>query len=404
MLLAVSTTDAAAYVQEDAATGSSFADHLHDQRDAVLSARRDIHRHAEASGEERRTAQTVAAFLESSGFQVRTGVGGYGVVGVLRGASPGPVVAFRADMDAVRSQADDPMDFRSEVSSVNHICGHDIHTAVGLALAAGFGGIRDQLEGSVMLIFQPAEETASGARSMLADGVFEEILPDAVFAYHTAPMDVGQVITAPGALLPGRDAARIEIRGEGDLRPIAEQAQQILEDAATPGSQEPSVPRSEPFVRVDGARTGRGRGDVDWLASATLTTSGRDASASARQAIEEQLIAVGREGVSIELVYRERFVDGIDNDPRLTERSAAVMRSVLGDEGVMMSESSPTQFSEDFGAFQAEVPGVMYFLGVSNSERGWIGMPHTPTYVADENSIFVGAEAMAAVFLDLMAD
>lgn len=387
--------------QESNLTGFSAA--LEGRRTDVVEARRDIHRHAEPSGQERRTAATVAAFLETAGFEVRTGVGGHGVVGLLHGASPGPIIAFRADMDAVRSPAADPMDFRSE-SGVNHVCGHDIHTSIGLALAAGFAGIQDQLTGSVMLIFQPAEETASGARAMLADGAFDEQKPDAVFAYHTAPLEVGEVVTAPGALLPARDAARIEIRGEGDLRDIAEQARQILAEAATPGSQEPSVPRSEDFVRVDGAQVNRGTGNVDWAVTATLTTSGRDASAMAREGIEERLSSLYREGVSIELTYQERFVDGIDNDPRLVERSAEVMRSILGDEGVIMSESSPTQFSEDFGAFQAEVPGVMYFLGVSNSEKGWVGMPHTPGYVADEASIFVGAEAMAAVFLDLMSE
>ena len=201
-----------------AADLAEFSRALEARRAELIEIRRDIHRHPEPSGEEDRTAGIVAGVLREAGFEVTTGIGGHGVVGVLRGTAPasagagGPVLAFRADMDAVRGTADDPMDFRSVVAGVNHNCGHDIHTSVGLALAVGFGAIRDELPGTVMLIFQPAEETASGARAMLADGVFAGP-PAAVFAYHTAPLPVGDIMTRPGPLLSGRDRVRVRLRG-----------------------------------------------------------------------------------------------------------------------------------------------------------------------------------------------
>jgi len=387
---------------DQASALSEFARHLEEQRTTLLEIRRGIHRHPEASGGEKRTARVVAEYLESAGFEVRTGLGGHGVVAVLKGTGAGPVVAFRADMDAVRSAADDPMEFRSKVAGVNHICGHDVHTTVGLALAAGFSGTRERLAGSVMLVFQPAEETASGAQAMLDDGAFASLKPDAIFAYHTAPMEVGQVVGTPGTLLPGRDAVRVDIRGEGDLRETANKVRQLRLASATEGSNEPSRPVGDAFVREDGARASQD--DEGWTVQATLTTGSREASSQAREKIKASLAALEGDGLTLDLNYRERFVAGADNDPALVERADAAMKTVLGEDAVQRMETVVTQFSEDFGSFQEQVPGAMYFLGVSNSAEGWVGMPHTPTYVADEEAIFVGAKAMAAVFLDLFDD
>jgi metal-dependent amidase/aminoacylase/carboxypeptidase family protein len=402
ILLMVCLDFAPVHGLEQATPLAEFTRHLDDQRTTLIEIRRDIHRHPEPSGEEERTARVVAAYLESLGFAVRTGVGGHGVLALLEGDRPGPVIAFRADMDAVRSGADDPMEFRSEVAGVNHICGHDVHTAVGLALAAGFSGIRESLAGTVLLIFQPAEEAATGARAMLNDGAFAQLLPDAIFAYHTAPFEVGLVVGTTKTLLPGRDAVRVEIRGEGDLGETAHGIRQLLLECATEGSDEPTRPVGDNFVRVSGARTVQ---DNDgWNVRATFTTASRKASGQARSQIEASLAEFERNGLELELTYRERFIAGVENDSLLVEQADAAMKTVLGEHAVLRTQSVVTQFSEDFGSFQEQVPGAMYFLGVSNTAKGWFGMPHTPTFVADEEAIFVGAKAMAAVFLDLFAD
>ncbi len=371
-----------------------------EMRDELVSVRRDLHRHPELSGEEERTAAIVAERLRAAGFDVRTGIGGHGVIGVLRGTGSGPMIAFRADMDAVRSNAPDPVDFRSETPGVRHICGHDIHTTIGLALAEGFAAVRDRLNGSVMLIFQPAEESASGARAMLADGAFDAEKPDAVFAYHTTPFEVGQVAIASGTQMPGRDAVAVRVSGEGDLAAAARSVRELILAAGTLPAAEQFTPQSEPFVLVQGARASN-EGAEGWVVRATLTTSGPEQSEQARQAIDAGLASQSRDGVTLELDYRERWIAGVTNDPALVEAANASARAFLGDEDVIPVRSLVPAFSEDFGSFQAEVPGAMYFLGVSNSERGWIGMPHSPDYVADESSIFVGARLMAAVFLDL---
>lgn len=428
-VLAAVSTLVPAYAPAQDTQDATFTRALEARRAELIATRRDIHRRPEPSGSEERTAGIVADWLREAGFEVTTGVGGHGVVGILRGGateSGGPVLAFRADMDAVRGKANDPMEFRSVVSGVNHICGHDIHTAVGLALATGFSALRDQFSGTVVLIFQPAEETASGARAMLADSIFDGAIdpsldverggaPDAIFAYHTAPLPVGQVMTRAGTLLPGRDRVRVEIRADGDLSAgdssggdasagdlarIAGEVRALVAGVATEGSSDAVRPASEDFVAVRGLR-GNAAGPGVHLVGATLTTAGPTASQSARRAIERGLEELRQPGFQLRLDYQEGWIEGARNDPALVRRSNAAARRVLGDAAVREPQSITTIFSEDFGSFQSRVPGVMYFLGVSNADRGWVGMPHSPTYAADEEAIFAGAEVMGAVFLDL---
>jgi len=170
----------------------------------MIEVRRDLHRHPEVSGREARTEGVIATRLRALGLEVTAGVGGHGVVGVLTGGRPGRTVAIRADIDAIATNAPDPVDFRSETPGVRHICGHDIHATVALATAEGLSAVRADLPGRVVFIFQPAEENVTGARAVLATGVLERWNPGAIFAFHTAPLEVGTIGTKPGVLLAGR--------------------------------------------------------------------------------------------------------------------------------------------------------------------------------------------------------
>ena len=373
---------------------------LAETHDELIEVRRDIHRHPEVSGREERTAGVVADRLLTLGLEVRTSVGGHGIVAVLRGGRPGPTVAFRADMDAVASRDPDPVEFASTVEGVRHICGHDVHTTVGLALAEGMAAVREELPGSVMFIFQPAEESATGARAMLEDGVFDELRPNAIFAYHTAPLEVGQVGTKGGVLLAGRDRFTVTLSGRSDLSRPAEQAVRLIRGTSTIDPSTPSSPGDFAVTNVLGSRT---RADDDsWVIRGQTTTSSLDASARVEHSIRDGLAEFERDGISWSLEYEERWIAGATNDTALEGASRDPLRAILGKEGVIAVENVPTQFSEDFGSFQEQVPGVMYYLGVSNSEMGWVGLPHSPGYVADEEAITVGARAMAAVMLDFL--
>ncbi len=212
---------------------------------ALIEIRRDLHRHPEVSGAERRTARVVATRLRALGLEVRTGVGGHGVVATLRGGRPGPRVAIRADMDAVADDAPDPVAFRSLTPGLRHVCGHEVHTTVALGVAEALAPLRADLTGTVVFVFQPAEERADGARAMLADGAFADGRPHAIYAFHCAPLEVGTIGTKPGTMLAPRGAipgvtndAALEARARVVVRATLGDSALVVSRTVPPGFSE----------------------------------------------------------------------------------------------------------------------------------------------------------------------
>jgi metal-dependent amidase/aminoacylase/carboxypeptidase family protein len=378
-----------------------MASTLESRRADLIEVRRDLHRHPEPSGEEERTAALVADHLRGLGLEVRTGVGGHGVVGILTGGLPGPVVAYRADMDAVRDPSPDPVPFRSEVPGVRHICGHDIHTTVALGIAEALTSIREDLPGTVKFVFQPAEENIQGAKAMIADGVLEDLAPSAIFAVHTAPLEVGTIGTVEGLGLPGTDVIRVRVTGGDDAGKVARAMAGLIKGISTVGPPGSPAPEGDDFIWAN-ARSTRLPGGGGYVVSGTVKASGEEAYASAKQQIREGLALLATTGdTTYELEYQDRVLADMINDVQLVRDSRAPLAAVLGADQVIASGSSP-YFGEDFAFYQQVIPGALYWLGVSNSEKGTVGMPHSPDYVADEASITVGAAAMSAVLLDYL--
>ncbi len=381
-----------------------MSDLLAEAEQDLIAIRHDLHQHPEVSGAEERTSSVIATRLGELGFEVRTGVGGYGVVGVLRGTASGPTVAFRADMDAVPSSSPDPVPYRSVVPGVRHICGHDVHTTIGLAIAESFASIREELAGTVMLVFQPAEERGTGAKAMLADGVFAELTPDAIFALHTAPYNVGQVATAVGGMMAGRAFVRVTIRGDGDLAAAATTVRQTIESkgSVSPRSAGQVAPKgfvlTQLFPGTARATSGDGR-----VVRGQVMTAGPVDRARAKNDIVAALEVLEIPGVAIETEYDEHFMEGVTNDTSLVDLANAAIRNNAPEIDIQEVPGAVPMFSEDFGSFQALTPGVMYFLGVSNPETGTVGMPHSPNYVADDAAILVGTRAILAAMLARLA-
>jgi amidohydrolase len=300
-------------------------------------------------------------------------------------------------MDAVYSRAPDPVPFASETPGVRHICGHDIHTTVALGIAEGLASIKDVLPGTVLFVFQPAEENIQGARAMLEDGALDDPTPAAIFAVHSAPLEVGQIGSVEGLALPGLDRVSVTLRGEGDLEDAARAYARAVGAASTG---EGVAPEDYVAAMIGRPRARPDRGD--WQLTGMVRAGSPEARAHARQEIERGLAAIVREGVSYELVYEDLVLPDMYNDPELVRSTLEAIRSVLGPEGLLEINSVTPYFSEDFAYFQQRVPGAMYWLGVSNSELGYVGMPHSPGFVADEESIIVGAKAMAAVLLNFL--
>lgn len=366
-----------------------------------IAVRRDLHRHPELSGNEVRTASVVARELRSLGIEVRTGVGGHGVVALLRGARPGPLIAYRADMDAVPSTAPDPVDFGSLTSGVRHICGHDIHTTIGLALATVLHAVRDSMAGNVLFLFQPAEERATGARAMLADGAFAPLRPAAIYGLHTSPYEVGRLGTTPGPMMAGRDRFDVTATGGGDLAAATSAITQAITSLSTVDASQLSAPQDPNFVFVQLNAPQASATNV--RLQGTISVASASSRARAQQLIENGLQRLVPAGVTVAAGYEPRWIAGVTNDSGLTASAAAAVRATLGDNSLASLTSIPGPFSEDFGSFQEQVPGVFFFLGVANAARGWNGQPHSPDYVADERSIATGALAMAGVLLDRLS-
>ena len=384
-----------AQTAEQARLFERMARHVESWQQDLIDLRHDIHQHPELSGEEERTAGLIARRLTNLGFDVRSGVGGHGVVGVLEGRRPGPTVAFRADMDAVRSSAEDPVAYRSLTPGVRHICGHDVHTTIGIGLAEGFAAVQEDLVGSVMLIFQPAEERGTGAKAMLEDGAFDAVRPDAIFAMHTAPYDLGDIATVADGMMAGRASVSVTLLGSGDLAAATSKVRAAVQSVGTLSPDRAAQTAPKGFVMVQ-LLSGSGSDVV----RGQIMTAGREDRARAKDAVLAALESLDFPGVTLETAYDERFMEGVINDAALMDRANAGIEALTPEITIRTVRGAVPAFSEDFGSFQALVPGVMYFLGVSNPETGTVGMPHTPDYVADDAAILVGTRAMLAAMME----
>ncbi len=391
----------------------------------VVAWRRDIHRHPELSNREFRTAALVADHLESLGLEVRREVAHTGVVAVLRGARPGPVVALRADMDALPVTEQTGLPFASKVRDrylgrdvgVMHACGHDAHVAILMGVAQVLAGVRDQLPGQVLFLFQPAEEGAppgeeGGADLMIAEGALADPRPDAIFALHVvSQLEAGEIGLRPGGAMASSDRLRIVVRGRQThaaypwlgVDPITAAARVVLALQAIPARR---VDTRIPGVVSIGAIHGGVRNniipdEVELLGTIrALDPELRSAlHAEVRRAAEETAEAAGATAeVEISLGYPITR-----NDPGLTARIRPSLERVAGAERVR--DALPRTGAEDFAFFQQEVPGVYFWLGGRPPEvaREDAEPNHSPRFVLDEATLPLGVRALAAVAVDVLA-
>jgi len=376
----------------------------------LVALRRDLHRHPELSGEEHRTAGIVAERLRSLGLEVLSGVGGTGVVGLLRGSRPGPCVALRADMDALPIQEETGAPYASEVPGVMHACGHDAHTACLLGAAGLLVGLRDQLAGSVEFLFQPAEEDDRGAKAMLADGALADPAPGAICGLHTFPrLGAGQVGVAAGPLMAGIDTLAITVRGAaGHAAEPHRGVDAILAAAAAVVGLQHIVSRrldpQEPAVITIGtfhaglapnilAPVAELAGTVRWM-----RPESRDRLPAL---IQESVAALCRaHGAEAEVRY-ERTLPPVINDSAVADRVGRAAARLLGPEAVRPAER--TMAGDDFGLYLERVPGCYLWLGTGDPARGVSYDWHDPRYDIDERALAVGSALLAQAALELLA-
>jgi amidohydrolase len=388
---------------------------------AMIEIRHDLHQHPELGNRETRTAGIVADRLRALGIEVRTGVAHTGVLGILRGGRPGPVVAVRADMDALPVTEATDLPFKSTVRTtyngqdvgVMHACGHDEHTAILLGVAQILSGMRERLPGTVLFVFQPAEEGVpegedGGARMMLAEGAFRDPHPSAVFALHTmAEMPVGQVGFTAGPAMAAAVEWRAVVHGrqahgarpELSVDPIVTASQVVL---ALQTIHSRNVSPFAPSVLTVGILRGGERLNIipgEVRLEGTLRTYDAAVQDTIERRMREVFDGITRSaGATFTLEFGSTYPVVI-NDRALTARMLPSLQRAVGQANV--HELAPATVSEDFSYFSNEVPGFYFRLG-STAPGTVSGDHHSPTFRADDSAIPVGIRAMTTVLLDYL--
>ncbi|GIG87412.1 M20 metallopeptidase family protein [Plantactinospora endophytica] len=363
---------------------------------SLVELRRDIHRHPEIAGQERRTAGVVARRLRAAGLDVRTGVGGYGVVGILRGAHPGRTVGYRADMDAV--PPDEQMAGGPEPA---HLCGHDLHTTVGVGVAEVLALLRHRLAGTVVFVFQPAEEALSGAAAMLDDGVFDRARPTEIHALHCGPFPVGQFLVMPGYGLPGLDRGVVTLTGSD----ATVRARQLAAEINTLGTVAPPRTPADLEQIVADLQTPDGPlAEFVFMGAQPVETDGAAEVRVSFRCWPEHRYAEIRERIQRLATASGGASVAFPNDPFpamiCPEREGLALERHLhrtvGRDGVRRMHAAVPFNGEDFALFLDRMPGTFTFLGVRAPGAAIeTSYPHFGAFNPDERAIGYGVRAMA---------
>ena len=398
--------------------------------DKLIAWRRDIHEHPELGEQETRTAGLVADHLRKLGLEVKSGVARTGVIAVLRGGKPGPVVALRADMDALPVKEPEGLPFASKAKGkylgrevdVMHACGHDAHTAILMATAEVLTAMKDKLPGTVKFMFQPAEEGPSlyaaltgkswGAKQMIKEGAFADPRPDAVFALHvTSSMSAGRIGYRPGAAMASADELRIKVTGRQGhagypwraIDPVTTSAQIVL-GLQTIVSRRTDLMRSPTVVSISTINGGSRFNIVADFVEMTGTIRTYDAGvrksvhADIRQ-IAENIAASANAKADVEIID---LADPLVNNDQMTARMAPVLARASDNNSQIVPQ---TGAAEDFSYFLSEVPGLFFYVGVvpRGQDPATAAPNHSPNFMIDESALVVGVRALSSVAVNFLA-
>ena len=393
----------------------------------VVDWRRDIHQHPELGNRETRTAAKVAEHLRSLGLEPKTGIAHTGVTAVLKGGRPGPKIALRADMDAlpVTEQTGLPFastattTYRGEPTGVMHACGHDAHVAILMGVAEALVGMREQLAGEVLFVFQPAEEGPpddedGGASMMLAEGIFRDFKPDAIFGLHVfSTLQAGQLGVRGGPLMAASDRFNIKVIGRqthgsrpwGGIDPIVAAAD-LIGTAQTIVSRRTNI-STLPAVVSFGAIKGGIRYNII-PDSVELVGTIRTFDEDVRSDIFADLKNVAEHvaaahGATVEAHVPDSTGNPVTvNDPALTARLLPSLQAVAGAENVV--ETPLNMGAEDFAYYAKEVPAMFFFVGATAAGKDPATAPsnHSPQFDLDESALDLGLRAMLQVSLDYL--
>jgi len=388
----------------------------------AIAWQRDLHEHPELSNREVRTAAVVADHLRKLGLEVRTEVAHTGVVGVLRGGKAGPVVALRADMDAlpVTEATDLPCASRVKATyngrevGVMHACGHDVHTAVLMAVAQVLAGMRENLPGTAIFLFQPAEEGApqgerGGAKLMIEEGALDNPKPQAIFGLHVSPSyAAGTIAYRSGATMANEDSLRLIVRGRqthgaspwGGTDPIVV-ASQIVLGLQTIVSRQVDLPVAPAVITIGsihgGVRSNIIPEEVEMIG--TIRTFEPEMRRDIIERVRKTAALIAESSGAVASLTINPGYPVTFNDPNLTARMVPVLEGVVGKGHLVLMPVATG--AEDFSYYQQRIPGLFFFLGVTprSADPKKAPLCHSPRFYADESAIVLGIRALAHLTL-----
>ncbi len=382
----------------------------------VIECRRDLHMHPELSNQEVRTGKFVAERLRALGLDdVKPNVAGHGVVALLKGGKPGPVVAWRADMDALPiDESNFNVPYKSTVKGVKHACGHDAHTAMGLGIAETLMKVKAEVPGTVKFLFQPAEEGVAGvadygARLMIKEGVLESPKPEAIFAFHVSSvLNAGEIGYTDDAASSFSGGVSITFKGKRahgaypyqGIDAVAVASQCIL---ALQTIHSRRVDATKPSVLSLGTIHGGDRRNViaeQVKVTGTLRTFSDEVADEYETKIKQTLDGCTQGmGASYEFELK-RGNSPMMNSPALNRFGQPVLEAVMG--AGKVKRLAPGLFGEDFSQYQKAIPGTMFFLGIANPAKGITGALHTADFDLDESAMAPGVRAGASLLVNYL--
>jgi amidohydrolase len=376
-----------------------------------IRTRRFLHMNPELRNREFETAKLIASRLLSSGLEVKSGVAGTGVTGLLRGADQGLTIGLRAEMDALPIQELTDLSFKSLNPGIMHASGHDIHVAIALGTAQVMSTLKEKISGNIKFIFQPAEEGASlgksgGAKAMIQEGVLENPPVQAIFGFHVWPENIGQVYFSPGPIMASSDEFQIVIEGKSSLaaRPhegidaIALASQVIVSLQSIAGR---SVDPTDPVVVTIGKIAGGTRANViaeRVTIDGTIRTLSEVNRKKIPRLIEDIVRGATQSFGASYLFHYQKGAPPLYNHPDLASILAPTLSQALGEGNVY--HIKPQMVSEDFSYFSQKIPGFYFFLGVKSPEKPSIAPLNSPYFSPDERCISLGIKIMCHLLID----
>lgn len=375
----------------------------------IIKIRRDIHRNPELAYHEEKTAKLVAGKLESLGIQVKKKVGGTGVLGILRGANNGRVVALRADMDALPLEEMADVEYKSQTKGVMHACGHDTHVAMLLGAARLLAAHKDELSGTVKFLFQPAEEHGGrgGAKPMIEEGVMNNPKVDYVFGLHIdGDHNSREFCFRGGAIAAAPDTFKIKVIGKGGhgsaphqtIDPVYVAAQIIVSLQGVSGRMINPV---QPFVITIGAVHSGTKENIipdEAHLQGTIRTLDEATRKLSKRKVREVSQGVAKAfGAKAIVEFEEDAYPVTVNDSKVTERALKIIRTMPR---AKTKTIEPILGGEDFSRFLHEAPGTFYFLGTRNPAKGCVYPNHSSRFKVDEDVLKYGAASLTMLAMN----